>query len=94
MEKRRTEHLNQKERESIRAISFNYQDVLFLQRDRMSSTTAAKHTIRLETGTVPINTRPHRLPESQTHEIESQVTKLLEEGIIEEVTLPGTAPSW
>jgi hypothetical protein len=92
MEQLRTEHLNQEERESLWAICFDYQDVFFLQGDRLSSTTAAKYTIRLEPGTVPINTRPYRLPESQKHEIESQVTKLLEEGIIEESNSPWNSP--
>jgi hypothetical protein len=92
MEKLRTEHLNQEERESLRAICFDYQDVFFLQGDRLSSTTAAKYTIRLEPGTVPLNTRPYRLPESQKHEIESQVTKLLEEGVIEESNSPWNSP--
>jgi hypothetical protein len=40
--------------------------------------------MHLETGTIPINTRPNRLPESQRKEIDGQVTKLLEEGIIVE----------
>jgi len=51
-----------------------------------------KHNIHLEPGTIPINTRPYRLPESQRKEIDRQVTKLLEEGIIFESNSPWNSP--
>ena len=44
---------------------FDYQDVFYLPGDKFSATNAARHTIHLESGTTPINTRPYRLPESQ-----------------------------
>jgi hypothetical protein len=60
--------------------------------DRLSCTSAVKHNIHLEPGTIPINTRPYRLPESQRKEIDRQVTKLLEEGIIFESNSPWNSP--
>jgi hypothetical protein len=51
-----------------------------------------KHYIHLEPGTIPINTRPYRLPESQRKEIHRQVTKLLEEGIVVESNSPWNSP--
>ena len=48
-----------------------------------------KHNIHLEPGTAPINTRPYRLPESQTKEIDRQVTKLLED---DESNSPWSSP--
>jgi len=56
--------------------------VFFLPGDCLSCTSAVKHTIHLKPGTVPINTHPYRLPESQRKELDKQVTNLLEEGII------------
>ena len=76
------DHLNSEEKTSLGEICFDYQDVSFLQGDRLSSTSAVKHNIHLELGTTPINKRPYRLPESQRKEIDRQVTELLEEGII------------
>jgi hypothetical protein len=62
---------------------FNYQDAFFLPGDILSSTNAAKHTIQLEPGVTPINTRPCRLPEIQKEEVNQEVELLLEDGIIQ-----------
>jgi hypothetical protein len=43
-------------------------------------------------GTAPINTRPYRLPEAQKIEIEKQVTKLANEGIIDKSSSPWNSP--
>jgi hypothetical protein len=43
-------------------------------------------------GTAPINTKPYRLPETQKAEIEKQVDKLLDEGIIQESNSPWNSP--
>jgi transposase InsO family protein len=80
--KLRTEHLNSEEKKSLCELCFDYQDVFFLPGDKLSSTNAAKHTIHLEPGVTPINTRPYRLPESQKEEVDRQVKQLLEDGII------------
>ena len=58
----------------------------------MSCTSAVKHTIHLEAGTVPISTRPYRLPESQRKEIDRKFTNLLEEGIIVQSNSPWNSP--
>jgi len=47
-----------------------------------------KHTIHLEPGTIPINTGPYRLPDSQRKETDRQVTNLSEEGIRVESKCP------
>jgi hypothetical protein len=88
LSKLRTEHLNKEERKSLKDICFEYQDVFFLLGDQLSCTTTVKHTIHLETGTVPINTHPYRLPESQTAEIDKQVTNLLKGVIIVQSSSP------
>ena len=87
--KLRMGHLNSEEKTSLGEICFDYQDVFFLQGDRLSCTSAVKH---LEPGTIPINTRPYRLPESRRKGIDRQVTKLLEEGIIVESNSPWNSP--
>jgi hypothetical protein len=46
----------------------------------------------VEVGTDPINTRPYRLPEAQKEEVNRQVQKLLQEGIIEESDSPWNSP--
>ena len=88
----RTDHLNDEERKSLRELCFDYQDVFYLPGDRLSATNAARHTIQLEPGVSPINTRPYRLPESQKEEVDRQVKQLLEEGIIAKSESPWNSP--
>jgi len=92
LNKLRMDHLNSEEKTSLGEICFNYQDVFFLTGDRLSCTSAVKHTIHLEPGTIPINTHPYRLPESQRKETDRQVTNLLKEGIIVESNSPWNSP--
>jgi hypothetical protein len=84
LNKLRLEHRNDEERNTLQNTCLNYQDIFYLPGDKLSSKNAVKHSITLVPGTVPINTRPYRLPEAQRAEMEEQVTKLLNEGIIEE----------
>ena len=60
--------------------------------DKLSSTGAARHSITVEPGTKPMNTRPYSLPETQKMEANKQVKKLLQEGIIEESNSPWNSP--
>jgi len=80
--KLRDDHLNEEEKKLLREIYFEYQDVFYLLGDKLSCTNAARHTIQLEPGVTPVNTRPYRLPESQKEEIDRQVKQLVEDGIV------------
>ena len=60
--------------------------------DALSFTSAVKRTIHIEPRTVPINTRPYRLPEGQRKEVDRQVTKLLEGRIVVESYSPWNSP--
>jgi hypothetical protein len=73
-------------------LCFDYQDVFFLPGDKLSYTNAASHTIQLELGVAPINTRPYRLPESQKEEVDRQVKQLREDGIIVKSDSPWNSP--
>ena len=68
--KLRDEHVNEEEKKLLREVCVEYQDVFYLPGDKLSFTNAARHSIQLEPGVTPINTRPHRLPESQKEEID------------------------
>ena len=70
----RDDHLNEGEKKLLRDICFEYQDVFYLPGDKLSCTNAAKHTIQLEPGVTPINTRIYRLPESQKGEIDRLIS--------------------
>ena len=66
--------------------------MFYLPGDRLSCTNAARHTIQLEPGVTPINTRPYRLPKSQKEEIERQVKQLVEDGIVTPSESPWNSP--
>jgi hypothetical protein len=63
----------------LMGICQDYQDIFYLPGDSLSSTVATRHSIRVQPGAEPVNTRPYRLPEAQKAEVESQVEKLLKE---------------
>jgi hypothetical protein len=88
----RLSHLNPEEKRVIENTCRVYQDIFYLKGDRLSCTNAVKHSIIIKPGTSPINTRPYRLPETQKREVDSQVTKLLKEGIITESKSPWNSP--
>jgi len=88
----RLEHLNTEEQKSLIAACSDFADIFYLPGDKLTSTGAAQHSISIEPGTEPINTRPYRLPEAQKGEVKRQVQKLLQEGIIEESSSPWNSP--
>jgi len=92
IDKVRTDHLNSEEKKSLHEVCFDYQDVFFLPVDKLSCTNAARHTVQLEPGFTPINTRPYRLPESQKEEVDRQVKQLLQDGIIAKSDSPWNSP--
>ena len=92
LEQLRLDHLNDEEKRLLIGTCQDYQDVFYLSGDILSSTQATRHSIRVEPGTEPINTRPYRLPETQKVEVEKQVEKLLKEGVIEESNSPWNSP--
>jgi hypothetical protein len=92
MAKLRDGHLNEEENKLLREIRFEYQDVFYLPGDKLSCTNAAKHTIQLEPGVTPINTRPYRLPESQKEDRDRQVKQLVEDGIVTPSESPWNSP--
>jgi hypothetical protein len=55
----RLDHLNSEERGVIESTCKDYQDIFYLEGDELSCTEAVKHSITVEPGTLPINTRPY-----------------------------------
>jgi hypothetical protein len=88
----RMDHLNSEEMKVLVQSCMDYQDVFYLQGDKLSSTDAVRHSISMEPGKEPINTRPYRLPETQKLEVDKQVKQLLQDGIIEESNSPWSSP--
>jgi len=84
----RLEYSNAEERKLLIGACSGFSDICNLPGDKLSSTGATQHSFNVELGREPINTRPCRLPEAQKEEVNKQVQKLLQEGIIEESDSP------
>jgi hypothetical protein len=88
----RLDHLNAEEKKLLIGMCSDFSDIFYLPGDRLSSTEAVQHSINVVPGTAPINTRQYRLLEAQKVEVNKQVQKLLQEGIIEESNSPWNSP--
>lgn len=86
------DHCNNEEKNKIWDTCKEFNDVFHIKGDKLSSTNAATHKIILQPGTLPINTKPYRLPYAQKEELESQVKKLLDDGVIQPSISPWCSP--
>ena len=86
------DHLNKEEREQIEKTCADYHDIFHLPGEKLTSTTAVTHEIRVEPGTKPINVKPYRLPETHKQEARRQVEELRKGGIIVESNSPWNSP--
>jgi len=86
----RLDHLNSEERSSLIQICEDYNEIFHLPGDRLTSTTAAEHTIPTPTidPTRGINSKPYRIPEIHREEVQRQTEQMLQDGIIEPSTSP------
>lgn len=85
-------HCNEEERSKILDICFEYNEVFHIKGDKLSSTNATTHRIPLVEGTVPINTKPYRLPYHQKENLENEVRKLLDDNVIRPSSSPWCSP--
>lgn len=85
-------HLNKEEIDAIHKICAKYADVFLLKDDPLSVTNIIKETIKLKKDAHPVYVKPYRLPQAQKTEIDSQITKLLNDGIIEETKSSWSSP--
>ena len=76
----------------LRGTCSDFSDIFYLPGDKLSRTGAAQHSINVEPGTEPINTRPYRLPDSLKEKVNKQVQKLLQEEITEKSESPWNSP--
>lgn len=88
----RTSHLNQEEKKSLLNVCEKFHDVFHLEGDHLGYTNAASHRITTNPGIAPINVRPYRLPEKHKQEINQQVNKMLEDGIVRQSNSQWDAP--
>lgn len=84
--------LHPQEKNSIEKICAKYADVFHLENDPLTVTNVCNQSIHLKQDVSPVYVKPYRLPQVQKDEINSQIGKLIQDGIIEETRSEWSSP--
>lgn len=89
----RLEHLNCEEAESIQNLCLDFSDIFYLDGDHLTFTNEIKHPIDTKDAKA-IYTKSYRYPQIHKEEVRTQVSKMLEQGIIRPSNSPWSSPVW
>jgi hypothetical protein len=89
----RTDHLNDEEKESLVRTCIEFNDIFHLEGDKLSCTKTVSHSIDTK-DSKPIFTKSYRYPEVHKREVNEQISKMLEQGIVRSSTSPWSSPLW
>lgn len=89
----RSKHLNQEEKYELKKLILQYPEILHRPNDKLTFTSNIKHDIKT-TDEIPIYTKSYRYPYIHKEEVQRQITKMLEDGIIRPSCSPWSAPVW
>ncbi|KAJ8730401.1 hypothetical protein PYW07_017439 [Mythimna separata] len=89
----RVSHLNSEETEALYSVCSQFSDVFHLPDDQLTSTDAIEHKIKT-TSDDPIHVKTYRFPECHKKEVDSQIEKMLRQGIIKPSMSPWSSPIW
>lgn len=93
LENIRTSHLSEKERSSLIPIISNSKEVFHDPDNRLSCTTNIECSIRTEDD-IPIYQKSYPYPVAYKQEVDAQISKLLDDGIIRPSRSPWNSPVW
>ena len=89
----RTEHLNEEEKELVTNLCLEFADIFYLEGDNLTFTNEIKHVIDTN-GARPVFTKSYRYPQVHKEEVKSQISKMLDQGIIRPSVSPWSSPVW
>lgn len=89
----RVSHLNHEEKDALYGLCATFSDIFHLPKDRLTHTEAIQHEIAT-TSSDPINTKSYRFPDVHKQEVQTQINKMLDEGIIKPSISPWSSPIW
>lgn len=89
----RVSHLNSEETDALYEVCSTFSDIFHLSGDNLTSTNVLEHEIKT-TSSVPVNTKSYRFPDVHKEEVQTQINKMLCEGIIKPSTSPWSSPIW
>lgn len=85
--------LNQQEKKALDDIISEYSEILYSDDQKLTFTHQIKHRIRT-VDNIPIHSKSYRYPQIFETEVQTQVKKMLKDGIIQESISPYTSPVW
>lgn len=85
-------HLNKEEKITIESLCAKFSDIFQLPNDKLTTTNICKQNIHLKPNSSPFFVKPYRIPHSQKQELNKQINKLLENGIIEPAKSEWSSP--
>lgn len=89
----RTNHLNIEERRNLELICSRYADVFYLEDEPLTFTNKIKHSIKT-TDEAPVYTKSYRYPYVHRQEVQEQIKKMLDQGIIRPSDSAWSSPIW
>lgn len=89
----RLKHLNQEERVGLIKVLSKHENTFYQEGADLSFSNVIKHKIRT-TDEVPCYTKSYRYPFCHKEEVQNQISKMLEQGIIRPSTSPWASPIW
>jgi hypothetical protein len=89
----RVSHLNPTEANAIEDTCLKFQEIFYLEGDKLTFTNQIKHEIITESEK-PIFSKSYRYPQIHKKEVKKQITKMLEQNIIQPSTSPWSSPVW
>ncbi|XP_057658512.1 uncharacterized protein LOC130895308 [Diorhabda carinulata] len=89
----RTEHLNEEEKEAILKLYNDFKDIFHKDKDNLTFTNEIKHEIKT-LDEVPVHTKSYRYPYIHKEEVQRQIKKMLDDGIIRPSSSPWSSPVW
>lgn len=89
----RLQHCNDEERNAITKLCFKYRDIFHCENIPLSFTNSITHKIDLKNDS-PIYTKSYRFPEVHKQEVKDQISKMLDQGIIQNSFSPWSSPIW
>lgn len=89
----RLDHLNTEEREKLLKIIRNFEDIFHKEDKTLTFTNGIKHSIKTKDD-VPVHSKSYRYPFCHKEEVQRQIMKMLEQGIIRHSNSPWSSPVW
>jgi len=87
----RLEHLNEEEKENLKRVWFEYNDIQYKEGENLTFTSTIRHSIQTKHED-PINRKPYKYPQTFDEEFNKQINEMIEQGIFRKSKSPYCSP--